>query len=319
MDQSQIKALAAIQPFVHLATTTKTTSPRFVVELIKGAISAPGTYIFTELLQTPACQSLRGTDSQSWLTLLEIFSWATYEEYRDIRGLPELDEPQTFKLRQLSLLTLASPFARSRTNTTNALTYPSLLKSLDLPDAASLESLVTQSIYSGLLTARLSPTSNPPIVNITSVAPLRDLRPQSLPALLQILQTWESRCSSMVNDLEAQISAVRAAAAQRTATQRKRQEVVDAAVLNDKDIPSNENTDAERKNMGRMMRGAQRLPSKRDLDQQMEGELDDLSDEDGRMDVDEGLGETAHSGGGRGGHGAGSSKGAKRNRGRGSK
>jgi COP9 signalosome complex subunit 7 len=82
MDQSQSKALAAIQPFVYLATTTKSPSPRFVAEQIKGAISAPGTYIFTELLQTPACQSLRGTDAEAWLTLLEIFSWGTYEEYR---------------------------------------------------------------------------------------------------------------------------------------------------------------------------------------------------------------------------------------------
>lgn len=84
MDQSQTKALAALQPFVHLVTaTTRTTpTPSLVTEVIKEAISAPRTYVFTELLQTPLCQSLRGTDSQPWLTLLEIFSWGTYEEYK---------------------------------------------------------------------------------------------------------------------------------------------------------------------------------------------------------------------------------------------
>lgn len=82
MDQSQVKALAAIQPYVHLATTQKNPTPRFICDLVNRAISAPGTYIFTELLQTPAVQSLRGTDSQSWLTLLETFSWGTFEEYR---------------------------------------------------------------------------------------------------------------------------------------------------------------------------------------------------------------------------------------------
>lgn len=87
MDQSQTKALVALQPFVHLATTTKNPSPRFVSELVKSAISAPGTYVFTELLQTAACQSLRGTDSQAWLTLLEIFSWGTYEEYKGTNRL----------------------------------------------------------------------------------------------------------------------------------------------------------------------------------------------------------------------------------------
>jgi len=81
MDQAQTRALAAIQPFMHLATTQKTPTQRFVCDLINGAISAQGTYLFTELLQTPAIQSLRGTDSQPWLTLLEIFSWGTFEEY----------------------------------------------------------------------------------------------------------------------------------------------------------------------------------------------------------------------------------------------
>ncbi|KAK5561400.1 hypothetical protein LTR46_000205 [Exophiala xenobiotica] len=317
MDQSQTKALAALQPFVHLATTTKDPSPRFVAELIKSAISAPGTYIFTELLQTPACQSLRETDSQSWLILLEIFSWGTYEEYKATPNLPPLDGPQTFKLRQLSLLTLSSPFAPSSTTTTNTLTYPSLLQSLFLPDAESLESLVTQSIYSGLLTARLSPTSNPPVVNVTSVAPLRDLRPQSLPALLQILQTWESRCTSMVSDLEDQIASIKNTASQRSTTQRKRQEAIDAAVLNTK---PNDSPD-DRKAGTRTLRGAQRLPSKRDIDAHMEGEGDDFSDSEERMDLDEGIGGDMGPAttGLRGGHAGGSSRGAKRNRGRGAK
>lgn len=236
-----------------------------------------------------------------------------------MEGLPALDEAQTFKLRQLSLLSLASPFVPSSPTPTDSLTYASLLRSLSLDDPAQLETLVTQSIYSGLLTARLSPTSNPPVVNITSVAPLRDLRPQTLPALLQILQTWESRCTSTVSDLEAQISLIRTTAAQRSTTQRRRQDTVDEAVLNTKPPPAHENADGDRKGGGRSFRGIQRPPSKRDLDQQMEGEVDDGSDEEGRMDVDEGIAEMSHGGGGRGGHGVGSSRGAKRNRGRGSK
>ena len=123
------------------------------------------------------------------------------------------------KLRQLSLLTLASPF--SPPSTQNSLTYDSFLTSLSLSSPAELESLITQSIYSGLLTARLSPTSTPPTVYITSVASLRDLRPRSLPALLQILQTWESRCTSVVSDLETQIVAIRTAAQQRGMQEKK--------------------------------------------------------------------------------------------------
>ena len=228
-------------------------------------------------------------------------------------------------------MTLASPFAPSSGDgTTNNLTYDSLLTSLSLPNAASLESLVTQSIYSGLLIARLSPTSTPPVVNITSVAPLRDLRPQSLPALLQILQTWESRCTTMVHDLEAQITAIRSTATERASKARRRQDVVDAAVLSEK--PATEPTDAAKAAAAaatqRAIRtGASKLPSKRNLDPDAEGDEDDISDDDdGRMDIDEGVdvGITGALGGGggssasasRGGAG-GSSRGAKRNRGRG--
>ncbi|KEF56859.1 uncharacterized protein A1O9_07049 [Exophiala aquamarina CBS 119918] len=324
MDQAQTRALAAIQPFVHLATTQKNPTQRFVCDLINRAISAPGTYLFTELLQTPAVQNLRGSDSQSWLTVLEIFSWGTLEEYHATPGLPKLDDNQTLKLRQLSLLTLSSPFAPSSGDgTTNNLTYTSLLTSLTLPNAASLESLVAQSIYSGLLVARLSPTSNPPVVHVTSVAPLRDLRPQSLPALLQILQTWESRCTSIVTDLEAQITAIRTTATDRNTKARRRQDTVDVAVLSEK--PLNETADAAKAAASQraLRSGASKLPSKRNLDPDAEGEEDELSDDDGRMDLDEGIdvGVAGAVGGGsgsasRGGVG-GSSRGAKRNRGRG--
>lgn len=238
--------------------------------------------------------------------------------------MPKLDDNQTLKLRQLSLLTLSSPFAPSSGDgTTNNLTYGSLLTSLSLPNAAGLESLVTQSIYSGLLVARLSPTSNPPVVNVTSVAPLRDLRPQSLPALLQILQTWESRCTSMVNDLEARITAIRTTATDRDTKARRRQDAVDAAVLSEK--PLNDTTDAAKAAASQraLRSGASKLPSKRNLDPEAEGEEDELSDDDGRMDLDEGIdvGVAGGVGGGSGsasrGGAGGSSRGAKRNRGRG--
>lgn len=86
MDPAHTSSLAALQPFVLLATTTKSPSPRFLADLIKRATEAAGTFVFTELLQLPAIQSLRSSDtpreSQAWLTVLEIFSWGTYEEYK---------------------------------------------------------------------------------------------------------------------------------------------------------------------------------------------------------------------------------------------
>ena len=90
MEPAHVKALGALQPFILLATTTKSPSPRFLADLIKRATEAPGTYVFTELLQQPAIQSLRADETpsefQTYLTLLEIFSWGTYEEYQGTRS-----------------------------------------------------------------------------------------------------------------------------------------------------------------------------------------------------------------------------------------
>lgn len=208
--------------------------------------------------------------------------------------LPEVSEAQAHKLKQLSLLTLASPFANPAASTDNV-SYDSLIQSLSLPSPAALESLVTSCVYAGLLKARLSPTSTPPAVHIHSVAPLRDLRPQSLPAILQILSTWSVRCDSVVSDLDNHIESIKNSARERAALTQKRQVVVDHAVLS---------KDPEDK-VGRGLRGQR--GSKRDLDDEY-----DVSDGEG-MEVDEGFsGDVGASFGSVGG-----SRGTKRNRGKG--
>lgn len=152
----------------------------------------------------------------------------------------------------------------------------------------------------------------------------RDLRPQSIPALLEILRTWESRCSTVVRDLEGQIAAIRTTAVHRNIRVQRRQDIVDSAVLSEK--PLTENTDAS-KGLAAAQRalrsGATKLPSKRNLDHEAEGEEDEYSDEDGRMDLDEGIdvgvvgGLSGGSGSASRGGAGGSGRGAKRNRGRG--
>ena len=86
MDQTHSRAREALQPFVHLANSTDTSSPRLIANLITNATSNPQTFFFAELLETPTVQSLRspGTpdEYQSYLTLLEIFSWGTWQEYQ---------------------------------------------------------------------------------------------------------------------------------------------------------------------------------------------------------------------------------------------
>jgi COP9 signalosome complex subunit 7 len=86
MDQAQSRALEALQPFLHLTTSSTASSPRFVANIISNATSSPNTYVFAELLETPAVQALRSSETpeefRGYLKLLEIFSWGTWQEYQ---------------------------------------------------------------------------------------------------------------------------------------------------------------------------------------------------------------------------------------------
>ncbi|KAF7547432.1 hypothetical protein G7046_g9011 [Stylonectria norvegica] len=181
----QTKALNALEPFLLLSKSAS--SPRAAADLITRATSSPNTFLFAELLATPAMQSLAtAPDYAPHLTLLQIFSHGTYAAYRTTPGLPPLADPQALKLRQLSLLTLA----RDRAN----LSYAALQ-------------------------ARPRPAP-PPVTSRTSVSPLRDLPPGAIPDLAAALSTWGDRCTSTLEGLETQIKGIRAAAAVRQREQR---------------------------------------------------------------------------------------------------
>ncbi|KAG4035049.1 hypothetical protein MFRU_002g03970 [Monilinia fructicola] len=201
----QIKALNALEPF--LALTKSATSPRAAIDLITRATAAPGTYIFTELLLTPQIQALStGTPEQaSYLTLLEIFSYGTYIDYASNPSLPTLSPAQTLKLRQLSFLTLAK--------NPSDLTYPKLQSALSLSTTRDLEDLVISAIYAGLITCTLDPYNQ--TVLVSSVSPLRDLPPSTIPSMLSTLSAWSARCTTTLSSLESQIASIKADAQRR--------------------------------------------------------------------------------------------------------
>ncbi|KAI9376013.1 hypothetical protein BJX61DRAFT_26619 [Aspergillus egyptiacus] len=228
MDQVHSRALEALQPFIHLADSSSASSPRFVSNIITNATASPHTYVFAELLERPSIQALRSPDTppelQGYLTLLEIFAWGTWQDYQRTPNLPPLSEEQARKLRLLSLLSLAS--------TVKPLTYDILMESLSLSAPSDLEALVTTAIYAPLITARLSPATTPPTVNVTSVAPLRDVKPTSLPAMISTLTAWEARCGSVINDIEAEIAKIRADSAQRRAKEHARTVMLEKTLAN---------------------------------------------------------------------------------------
>ncbi|APA09380.1 hypothetical protein sscle_05g041500 [Sclerotinia sclerotiorum 1980 UF-70] len=201
----QIKALNALEPF--LALTKSATSPRAAIDLITRATAAPGTYIFTELLLAPQIQALStaSPEQAAYLSLLKIFSYGTYLDYTSDSSLPTLSSAQTLKLRQLSFLTLAkSP---------SDLTYPKLQSALSLSTPRDLEDLVISTIYAGLITCTLDPYNQ--TVLVSSISPLRDLPPSTIPSMLSTLSAWSARCTTTLSSLESQIASIKAEAQRR--------------------------------------------------------------------------------------------------------
>lgn len=234
MDQTQQKALNALEPYILLSKSAN--SPRAAADLVTQATSAPNTFVFAELLQTPNIQALQTASKEyaPYLTLLHIFAWGTWSDYTgqskttlaqrsyansfdpETTNLPKLSNVQEQKLRQLTLLSLpTSP---------TTLTYAHLLSELSLSTTRALEDLVISSIYAGLLTAKLDTLSQR--VDVSSVAPLRDLRPGSVPRMVSVLEDWDTRCVSVLGEIEGQVREIRRKAQQ----QRKRETEHEKAV-----------------------------------------------------------------------------------------
>lgn len=175
------------------------------------------------------------------------------------------------------------------------------MTALSLDSTADLESLITTAIYANLITARLSPATTPPNVNVTAVAPLRDVPPQSLPKMVSLLTEWEARCNEVVSDLEAEIERVKFNASARHAREETYQKRFDQAMVHRKAGGSALDGTA-RGGMGRnggLPGHGQWLPGGTGANKR---EADDIDRDDGfwesgegaeagsRMDIDEGAG-----------------------------
>lgn len=66
-------------------------------------------------------------------------------------------------------------------------------------------------------------------MRISSVAPLRDLAPNSVARMLGDLQAWGARCEAVLGDLDAEIASVKLAAAEKRRAQRVREGQIDRA------------------------------------------------------------------------------------------
>ena len=104
------------------------------------------------------------------------------------------------------------------------------MNSLGLQSHAELESLVTKAIYSSLIAARLAPASTPPAIRVSSVAPLRDVRPQSVETMISVLADWQGRCKDVISGIEAEITKIRTEAKKARARENERRRLLEKSV-----------------------------------------------------------------------------------------
>ena len=71
-------AASKLEPFVLMSKSAKGAA---AAKLIQDATSAPGVFVFAELLDMPNIKELEALSQEKSLALLRLFSYGTYDEY----------------------------------------------------------------------------------------------------------------------------------------------------------------------------------------------------------------------------------------------
>jgi len=208
---------AKLEPFLLMAKSAKGAA---APKLIQDAISAPGVFVYAELMDHPNITSLAGSQYSSHWELLQIFSYGTYIDYKSKQSsLPKLNEVQLTKLKQLSIVSLA--------NETRILPYARLLSALDLPSVRALEDLIIDAMYSGIVSGKLDQKFSQFEVHSTMG---RDLRPGQLEELLGALTDWSNRTKEVLATIDVTISHADVHAAQKAEKQKEWEKARQATV-----------------------------------------------------------------------------------------
>ncbi|KAK9475287.1 uncharacterized protein V1510DRAFT_371365 [Dipodascopsis tothii] len=186
----------AIQALIPLAT-----SPTAAEDLVKRALETPDMYVFSDMLRSEQLMGnlAQAPDGAGYGQLLRIFAAGTWADYKAIDGLPALTAGQAYKLRQLTLASLAAE--------THVLPYATLLGALDLAAVTELEDLVIKAIYANLISAKLD-TKNQQLHATPKLGRgLTDSK--TLDDLCAVLDRWIANVEGVIGDLGAQQTAVR--------------------------------------------------------------------------------------------------------------
>jgi len=185
---------AKLEPYLLMGKNMKGAA---AAKLIQDATSAPGVFVFGELLEMQGIQDLAKNEQyHKSYALLQVFAYRTYHDYlQNPAQFPPLNQAQTTKLKHLSIVSMA---AEKR-----ILPYAQLMSALDMPTVRELEDLIIDAIYLDILRGKLDQKESQLEVEYTMG---RDLEPGKVEALLGALKDWASTTAAVLATLDSQIS-----------------------------------------------------------------------------------------------------------------
>mmetsp|Transcript_5613 Transcript_5613/g.8340 ORF Transcript_5613/g.8340 Transcript_5613/m.8340 type:complete len:257 (+) Transcript_5613:188-958(+) len=168
----------ALEQYLILANGAR---GRAAVALVQQAISNPHLFHFGELIDHENISALDGSpDTKGWLDLLKIFAFGTYAEYKaNSANLPQIDDAQAIKLKQLTVVSLACD--------SKVIPYDVLLTALELKDTRTLEDCIIEGMYAGLFVGKLDQKTKE--FHVTETAG-RDCKPGELSEMISVLKAW---------------------------------------------------------------------------------------------------------------------------------
>jgi len=182
----------------YVASIEKSTTEDEIVETATKATSSSNIYSgFAELLS--ALEKKNSSKNEKSTRLLELFSFGTFEEYREKdTSLPkELNAKQIQKLKQLSVVSLSME--------TKVLSYEILMKKLALNSVRELEDfLIEKVIWPGIVKGQMNQKLSVFEVH-SAIGRDPNRRENRVEEMLATMREWKQTCDDALRDIENQI------------------------------------------------------------------------------------------------------------------
>eukprot|EP01080_Neovahlkampfia_damariscottae_P005875 gene5875-9703_t len=180
----------AIYQFVVLAKSAK---GKQAASVISQATSSSNCFVFSELINTPSILALKDlTETKKDFETLSLFCYGTYSDYKKNKeNYVDLNEKQLYKLKQLSVVSLASSH--------RVLSYNLLLKALDIDNVRNLEDLLIDCFYADICKGKLDQKGK--CVEIFETVG-RDVRIEDIDSLIGTLKKWMDHSKDIQKNME---------------------------------------------------------------------------------------------------------------------